>query len=204
MMTDRTAQRQHLDDQIARAKQAAATLAGLQAETDRLPELQREKKRRDLEQASAGEMERATASGRTALAEAGATLTECRALFTRLCADARVLAEKMTGPQRQIYATRDLVEHAVRGRAYAELHGDPRLASHEGDRLVFMALSGGYGETWPGIGGAQSALLAFPSTSTALEYKLLVAVAAEVRDATGQAIFHPGSWADFSPFQLGS
>jgi len=92
--------------------------------------------------------------------------------------------------------------NAVQADVYAHLHGDARLAGHAGDRARFMALAGGFGETWPNVGGALEALLAFPPTSTALEHRLLLAIEAELRDATGKVTYHPSSWSDFSPFRL--
>ena len=200
MMTDRTAQRQHLDDQIDRAKQAATTLAGLQAKTDALPGLQREKKRRDLQAASAGEMERATASARAALTEAAEILRGCRAGFTRLAADARVLAEDVARAQDLIYNARDGLTEPVRGAVTMQFFDDPRRGTpHAIDSAAAIALLSAFGEAWSSVGGTLPALAAFPLASSPEEHAL-IDVIGNAAHTNGRPLYHPQHAHHFNPF----
>ena len=200
MMTDRVAERQRLDDQVRTAQSADAHLTDLERQRAALPELQREKKRLELQAASVREMEQATASARKALAEAAEILNGCRAQFTALAADARVLAEDVARATELIYNARDGLKEPVRGAVTMVFFDDPRRGTHAIDGAASLALLSAFGEAWSGVGGTLPTLAAFPLAMTPAEHAL-IDVIGNAAHTNGRPLYHPQFASYFNPFR---
>lgn len=198
---DRTAERQRLDDAIRSADSADRYLTDLERQRERLPELQREQRRCELEAAATEGLKRARADARALLDEAAAELTGCRHGFTEISALVRLLSERMHAAQGKVYAAIDLLTEPTRAAVSMLFFDDARAGTHAGDRDIYLALLSAFADEWAGLGGERPGLEAFPPSRNREEHALVDVVGRAARCGPGRPIYHPGYADHFNPFK---